>query len=100
MLVGGGARSGFWGQMIADVTGLTIDLAAGAEAGAALGAARLGMLAAGAGDEATVCAGRRRSANSRPTRRARRCTRRGSGAFARSMRRKRARAEHGCVRSV
>ena len=32
--------------MIADVTGLDIDLAAGAEAGAALGAARLGMLAA------------------------------------------------------
>jgi xylulokinase len=55
LLVGGGARSGFWGQMIADVTGLTIDLAAGAEAGAALGAARLGMLAAGAGDAAAVC---------------------------------------------
>ena len=47
LLVGGGARSEFWGQMIADVTGLTIDLAEGAEAGAALGAARLGMLAAG-----------------------------------------------------
>jgi len=55
MLVGGGARSGYWGQMIADVTGLTIDLGQGAEAGAALGAARLGMLAAGAGDEASVC---------------------------------------------
>jgi xylulokinase len=55
MLVGGGARSGFWGQMIADVTGLTIDLAAGAEAGAAFGAARLGMMAAGAGDEDAVC---------------------------------------------
>ncbi len=55
MLVGGGARSGFWGQMIADVTGLTIDLAAGAEAGAAFGAARLAMLAAGAGDEEAVC---------------------------------------------
>jgi xylulokinase len=54
MLVGGGARSSFWGQMIADVTGLTIDLAAGAEAGAALGAARLAMLAAG-GDEEAVC---------------------------------------------
>jgi xylulokinase len=54
LLVGGGARSGFWGQMIADVTGLEIDLAAGAEAGAALGAARLGMLAAG-GDEAAIC---------------------------------------------
>jgi xylulokinase len=55
MLVGGGARSGFWGQMIADFTGLTIDLAAVAEAGAAFGAARLAMLAAGAGDEQAVC---------------------------------------------
>ncbi len=56
LLVGGGARSGFWGQMIADVTGLEIDLAAGAEAGAALGAARLGMLAANAGEERAICA--------------------------------------------
>ena len=55
LLVGGGARSEFWGQMIADVTGLTIDLASGAEAGAALGAARLGMLAAGAGTIEAVC---------------------------------------------
>jgi xylulokinase len=55
LLVGGGARSGFWGQLIADVTDLTIDVAAGAEAGAALGAARLGMLAAGAGDVRAVC---------------------------------------------
>ncbi len=56
LLVGGGARSEFWGQMIADVTGLTIDVASGAEAGAALGAARLGMLAAGAGTIEAVCA--------------------------------------------
>ena len=56
LLVGGGARSGFWGQMISDVTGLEIDLAAGAEAGAALGAARLGMLAAGAGEVRAICA--------------------------------------------
>jgi xylulokinase len=55
LLVGGGARSEFWGQTIADVTGLTIDLASGAEAGAALGAARLGMLAAGAGTIEAVC---------------------------------------------
>ena len=55
LLVGGGARSDFWGQMIADVTGLTIDVAQGAEAGAALGAARLGMLAAGAGTVKEVC---------------------------------------------
>ena len=55
LIVGGGARSSFWAQMIADATGLTIDLPAGAEAGAALGAARLAMLAAGAGDERTIC---------------------------------------------
>jgi xylulokinase len=56
LLVGGGARSGFWGQMISDIAGLEIELAAGAEAGAAFGAARLAMLAAGAGDERTICA--------------------------------------------
>jgi xylulokinase len=56
MIVGGGARSVFWAQMIADAIGLTIDLAESAEAGAALGAARLAMLAVGAGDEATICA--------------------------------------------
>jgi xylulokinase len=42
--------------MIADVTDLTIDLAQGAEAGAPpSGAARLGMLAAGAGGVDAVC---------------------------------------------
>ncbi len=56
LLVGGGARSGYWGQMISDVSGLTIDLAAGAEAGAALGAARLAMLGAKAGEERAICA--------------------------------------------
>jgi xylulokinase len=55
LLVGGGARSPFWAQMIADVTGLTIDLPEGAEAGAAVGAARLAMLAAGVGGEAAIC---------------------------------------------
>jgi xylulokinase len=55
MIVGGGARSEFWAQMIADAAGLTIDLAGGAEAGAALGAARLAMLAADAGDETAIC---------------------------------------------
>jgi xylulokinase len=55
LLVGGGARSRYWGQLIADATGLTIDLAEGAEAGAALGAARLGMLAAKAGTIAEIC---------------------------------------------
>ena len=55
LLVGGGARSRHWGQLIADATGLTIDLPSGAEAGAALGAARLGMLAAGAGSIDDIC---------------------------------------------
>lgn len=55
MLVGGGARSRFWGQMLADALGLALALPEGAEIGAALGAARLAMLAAGAGSEATVC---------------------------------------------
>ena len=55
LLVGGGARSAFWGQLLADVLSLELARPAGAETGAALGAARLGMLAAGAGDEAAVC---------------------------------------------
>jgi len=55
MLVGGGARSGFWCQMLADVLGIRLHLPEGAETGAALGAARLAMLAAQAGDEAQVC---------------------------------------------
>ena len=55
MLVGGGSRSTFWTQIIADATGLKLDIPAGAELGAAFGAARLGMLAAG-GNEDAVCA--------------------------------------------
>ena len=55
MLVGGGARSRFWGQMLADVLQIPLQLPEGAEIGAALGAARLAMLAAGGGDEASVC---------------------------------------------
>jgi xylulokinase len=55
MLVGGGARSAYWGQMLADVLGIRLQVPEGAETGAALGAARLAMLAAGAGDEASVC---------------------------------------------
>jgi len=55
MLVGGGARSRFWGQMLADVLQIPLLLPEGAEIGAALGAARLAILAAGAGNEADIC---------------------------------------------
>ena len=54
-LVGGGARSRFWGQMLADVINFPLDLPDGAETGGAQGAARLGMLASGAGSEAEIC---------------------------------------------
>jgi xylulokinase len=54
MLVGGGARSAFWARLIAEATGLTLDIPEGAEVGAALGAARLGMMAAG-WSEGEVC---------------------------------------------
>lgn len=53
-LTGGGARSAFWAQLIADTLDLPIVTHQGGEAGGALGAARLGWLADG-GDPAQVC---------------------------------------------
>lgn len=53
-LIGGGARSPWWAQLMADVLNLPIVTHQGGEAGGALGAARLGWLADG-GDEAEVC---------------------------------------------
>ncbi|MEP6501757.1 MAG: xylulokinase [Betaproteobacteria bacterium] len=53
-LVGGGARSGLWAQLIADTLDVEILVHAGGDAGGALGAARLGWLAAG-GELAQVC---------------------------------------------
>lgn len=53
-LVGGGARSAEWAQLIADVLNLPMITHEGSEAGGALGAARLAWLADG-GDEAQVC---------------------------------------------
>jgi xylulokinase len=46
-LVGGGSRSPDWAQLIADALNVEIVVHAGSEAGGALGAARLGWLAAG-----------------------------------------------------
>ncbi len=53
-LVGGGARSAWWAQLLADILEVPLTLAEGGEAGAALGAARLAWLADG-GEEAVVC---------------------------------------------
>jgi xylulokinase len=54
MLVGGGARSSFWCQLLADQFGVPLTLAEGSATGAALGAARLAWLADG-GTIAEVC---------------------------------------------
>ncbi|MCR5868256.1 xylulokinase [Aquincola sp. J276] len=53
-LVGGGARSALWAQMLADVLGVEIATHADSAAGGALGAARLGWMAAG-GNLPAVC---------------------------------------------
>ncbi|MEO6276257.1 xylulokinase [Roseateles sp.] len=53
-LVGGGSRSPYWAQLIADALQVEIVVHAGSEAGGALGAARLGWLATG-GTVDTAC---------------------------------------------
>jgi len=53
-LVGGGARSEWWARMLASMLGVRLDNAVGAEAGGALGAARLAWMACG-GSLAEVC---------------------------------------------
>lgn len=54
-LVGGGARSAWWSQLLADILQTPLVLGAGGAAGAALGAARLAWLADG-GSVQAVCA--------------------------------------------
>lgn len=44
-LIGGGARSAWWRQMLADISGLKLDYRTGGDVGPALGAARLAQIA-------------------------------------------------------
>lgn len=44
-LIGGGARSTYWRQMLADISGLQLDYRTGGDVGPALGAARLAQIA-------------------------------------------------------
>ncbi len=53
--VGGGSRSALWAQIMADVLGIAIHRVEEGELGAALGAARLGRLAATGENPADVC---------------------------------------------
>ena len=53
-LVGGGARSTFWAQLLADILGTTLSTHEGSDAAAAVGAARLAWLATG-GQIDVVC---------------------------------------------
>ncbi len=56
LALGGGSLSRYWLRCLATVLGIPLDVGADSDLGAALGAARLGMLADGALDPATVCA--------------------------------------------
>jgi xylulokinase len=55
-VIGGGARSGYWGRIIAAAVGAKLVYLQGGEVGPALGAARLAQLAVDGGDPAQVCA--------------------------------------------
>jgi xylulokinase len=65
-LIGGGARSPLWAQIIADVLGITMHQVAESDIGCALGAARLARMAAGEGLSVARAATRLRSFEPRP----------------------------------
>ncbi|SIO49252.1 xylulokinase [Burkholderia sp. GAS332] len=50
-LVGGGARSEYWAQLLSDVLGIELHTLAGSELSASIGAAKLGFIAYGRGDD-------------------------------------------------
>jgi xylulokinase len=54
-LIGGGSRSAYWAQLIADVSGKTLLRRADAEVGPSLGAARLACMAVDQAPAADVC---------------------------------------------
>lgn len=54
-VIGGGARSRFWGTIIAAALGVRLDYLDGGEVGPALGAARLAQIAVTGADPAGVC---------------------------------------------
>jgi xylulokinase len=54
-LIGGGARSRFWTQLIAHALGVPVERYRSGDVGPALGAARLARLACGEGTVASVC---------------------------------------------
>lgn len=56
LVVGGGSQSRYWLHCLATALNMPLDRAEEGDLGAALGAARLGMLASDGGDPATVCA--------------------------------------------
>jgi xylulokinase len=63
---GGGSRSALWAQILADVLGIAVHRVEDGEVGAALGAARLGHLAATGDSPADVCHKPRRLATFEP----------------------------------
>jgi xylulokinase len=65
-LVGGGSRSTLWAQIVADALGIPVHRVEEGEVGAALGAARLGRLAATGANPAEVCTRPHRLATFKP----------------------------------
>ncbi|WP_375250595.1 xylulokinase [Sphingomonas sp.] len=54
-VIGGGARSAYWGRILAAALGVELAYLEGGEVGPALGAARLAQLAVDGGEPAAVC---------------------------------------------